>query len=98
MCRPNWGAAPTGVRPLPGLHFQMGILPAVDTAGYKSFAAPRLHYKPRTPPSAGWPSVLGCIEFRSLSAFRLLSIRSGLARIRRSGIGDDGFWTRFAVA
>ena len=48
-------SSPTGVPPLPGLHLVVGILPAVDTAGYKPFAAPRLHYKTRIQASADLP-------------------------------------------
>ena len=59
MC-PNRGAAPTGVPPLPGLHCWVGILPAVDTAGYRPFAAPRLHHTHRMPPYADLPPILRC--------------------------------------
>ena len=33
---------------LPGLYLVVGIQPAVETAGYKPFAAPRLHHQTRT--------------------------------------------------
>ena len=43
-----------------GASLVVGILPAVDTAGYKPFAAPRLHRKTRIPPSEDLPPGLGC--------------------------------------
>ncbi len=57
--------------PLPGLHLVVGILPAVETvetAGYKPFAAPRLHHEIRIPASAELPAEsgfthLGAAEF-----------------------------------
>ncbi len=72
------------VPPLPGLHSLVTILPAVDTAGYKPFAAPRLHHKTRTPPSAGSPPILGCIQVGSLSALDYCQ--------------SDPVWLEFAAA